>query len=727
MLPQVRYCLPLLVATALLSANGNTAITFTRDEVNTMASLWETDCVSVSPLPNAQYPTVAGTWDFILSHSSISSDGDIHIDMAINSIGTGATGNNTGASPLICEVINATSTQLSHLSSLNNQQATFRGIFRFYTEHSGERHFELHPVTQLQRWNGATFVQDTDFLPNIAADPDGATHGASVLTAELDGSQKVVATIEADNHNVDFSFPSPSVNYVQYAGTVAAPVQSDALGQYFFFRPDLVPGTTIRCRLITNSAVAAMAITLATDQSVTVNALTRTDMSAVAAQIATMAAGEQKSFGRPIELIVLGLSGISPGPTPTPTATPSATPSPTPIGQTFSNATSIVISGAGTGKGSPYPSAIAVSGLVGKVTRVTAQLAGISEASNNDYASDIDIQLAGPGGPGVMLISDAGGTTRLNPVTLTFDDAAANSLPRTSSIANGTYKPTNYTGDSDSFPSPAPTTTGGLLSVFNNTDPNGIWNLFVLNEYFAGRGSISGGWNITIETTSAPPLVTTGAASLIASTAATLGGMIDPLGQGSSYQFQLGADANYGFTQVVQSAGSGSTALPVTLNLSGLRPGTTYHFRLTGGNSAGSAAGIDRTFTTPALVDSDGDGMSNDYEMANGLNPNNGLDANADADGDGMTNLKEYLAGTNPRSATSVLRVSSLEKSGGDIVIGFPSVLGKTYSVEESVSPAGPWTLLSDNLLGSGDILTVVDVEAADDNRERYYRVSVKP
>jgi len=49
--------------------------------------------------------------------------------------------------------------------------------------------------------------------------------------------------------------------------------------------------------------------------------------------------------------------------------------------------------------------------------------------------------------------------------------------------------------------------------------------------------------------------------------------------------------------------------------------------------------------------DDDGDGMPDDFELANGLDPLNAADAAADADGDGFTNLEEFLAGTDPQNA----------------------------------------------------------------------------
>src|SRR5690606_821479 len=49
--------------------------------------------------------------------------------------------------------------------------------------------------------------------------------------------------------------------------------------------------------------------------------------------------------------------------------------------------------------------------------------------------------------------------------------------------------------------------------------------------------------------------------------------------------------------------------------------------------------------------DRDGDGMPDDWETANGFNPDLASDALEDADSDGLINRDEYIAGTNPRDA----------------------------------------------------------------------------
>jgi len=96
------------------------------------------------------------------------------------------------------------------------------------------------------------------------------------------------------------------------------------------------------------------------------------------------------------------------------------------------------------------------------------------------------------------------------------------------------------------------------------------------------------------------PAVATGSPGAVDQTTATLGGTVNPGGRATTYSFQWGADQGYGTESPVPAgdAGSSTAARAVTTDLTGLAPGTTYHYRLVATNSAGTSYGADQSFET---------------------------------------------------------------------------------------------------------------------------------
>lgn len=99
-------------------------------------------------------------------------------------------------------------------------------------------------------------------------------------------------------------------------------------------------------------------------------------------------------------------------------------------------------------------------------------------------------------------------------------------------------------------------------------------------------------------TTPGAPIATTGAASGVGETAATLQGSVNPQGNATTYFFEYGTTTAYGTHTSEESAGAGSAAKAVSAPLGALTPGTTYHYRLVAKNSVERVAGEDHTFTT---------------------------------------------------------------------------------------------------------------------------------
>jgi subtilisin-like proprotein convertase family protein len=169
------------------------------------------------------------------------------------------------------------------------------------------------------------------------------------------------------------------------------------------------------------------------------------------------------------------------------------------------------------GTATPYPSEIPVSGLDSSVSDVNVTLSGLSHG----WPDDVGVLLVGPQGQNTILMADTGsgtGGTPVSGVNLTFDDAASGPLPDTSQLSSGTYQPTRGSASEcympSSLPAPAPAGPYGSpsLSVFNGTNPNGTWQLYVIDDADTFGGSISG-WSLDISATTptdtTAPTVTT--------------------------------------------------------------------------------------------------------------------------------------------------------------------------------------------------------------------------
>jgi subtilisin-like proprotein convertase family protein len=199
--------------------------------------------------------------------------------------------------------------------------------------------------------------------------------------------------------------------------------------------------------------------------------------------------------------------------------------------------------------------------MTGVVSKVTATVSNL----NHTFPSDIRILLVNPAGQDTILMSGAGGSSSVTNVTLTFDDAAAFSLPGSSQlnfvavpnqIVSGTFKPTNF-GPGVNFPSPAPAGPYvASLAALNGATPNGSWALYVLDDSPGDSGNIAGGWSLDIATLSPLNGVLNGQAVRLAPTAIQSNG-----------SFTLTLSGQPGKTYVIQASSDLASWVPVATNV----------------------------------------------------------------------------------------------------------------------------------------------------------------
>ncbi len=98
-----------------------------------------------------------------------------------------------------------------------------------------------------------------------------------------------------------------------------------------------------------------------------------------------------------------------------------------------------------------------------------------------------------------------------------------------------------------------------------------------------------------------PPSVSTAGASQPNTSTATLNGGINPRGVETSYFFQYGTTTSYGAQTTPVAVGASTVKVRVSQAITGLQPGTTYHYRLVATSAAGTTDGQDVAFTTKKI------------------------------------------------------------------------------------------------------------------------------
>lgn len=164
----------------------------------------------------------------------------------------------------------------------------------------------------------------------------------------------------------------------------------------------------------------------------------------------------------------------------------------------FANTQNIKIPATGTsGPADPYPSLIRVSGFKNaKIQDVTVGLSNFTHTSPDD----VDVLLIGPRGQSAIIMSDVGDNNAVQHITLVLNDHATQNLPNSGTLTTGIFRPTNSGGNDVFFPFLPPISNGNSsLSVFNGTNPNGIWQLFVIDDKDTDTGRFGDGWSLVIK------------------------------------------------------------------------------------------------------------------------------------------------------------------------------------------------------------------------------------
>jgi hypothetical protein len=282
-------------------------------------------------------------------------------------------------------------------------------------------------------------------------------------------------------------------------------------------------------------------------------------------------------------------------------------------------------------------------------------------------------------------------TTFIGP-TVTTD--AASPVAGTSATLNGTVDPGGvaasyhfeYSLDTSYGTSTSTSAAGSgngpvpASAAITGLTPNQTYHYRIVGTN--ASGSITGADQSLTTSPVAPTIVGSPFTSSMTPTSVRVHGVVNPNHTQTGWHVDYGIDTTYGSsTSPDASAGGGTVDAAVDLNVEGLQPATTYHYRITADNTGGVQHGPDATFrTAPATPGSaidvttagatlvgtiDPHGVATTYHFEYGLSTSYGR-STAEADGGSDNGDKTVTTGIVGLAPSTTYHVRVVATSGSD-------------------------------------------------------------
>jgi phosphodiesterase/alkaline phosphatase D-like protein len=260
------------------------------------------------------------------------------------------------------------------------------------------------------------------------------------------------------------------------------------------------------------------------------------------------------------------------------------------------------------GETEAYGSSVPCSPSPGSGT-VAVAVSGAIEKLAPDTTYHFRVSAKGAGG--TRQGSDASFKTLPKAPTVVTEPVSV--VAQTTATLNATVNPNgaNVTsckleyGKTEEYGSSAPCSPGpgggtsavAVSAAIEGLEANATYHFRVVATNSGGTGT---GGDVSFDTLPGSPTVTTGAASAVTQTVATLNATVNPNGANvTSCKLEYGKTEAYGSSVPCSpSPGSGTVAVAVSGAIEKLAPDTTYHFRVSATGAGGISRGTDVSFKT---------------------------------------------------------------------------------------------------------------------------------